>query len=205
MTQGVSMRPAVFLDRDGTLNADLGYVHRKEDWQWLPGVVETLRRLRAAGYCLVVVSNQSGIARGLFARKDLAALESWVNAQLAGRGAAIDAWYHCPHLPEITGPCPCRKPAPGLLLRAAADLGLDLARSWMVGDKMRDVQAGLAAGCRCVLLRAPDATDADPVPAGVDLAPHLAAAGVRILRSAGPLAGKPRGGVIAGLPPRRMP
>lgn len=166
--QGV-LRRAIFLDRDGTLNKDTGYVHRKEDWHWLPGVVEALKRFHAVGYALVVVSNQSGLARGMYDLAALHELEAWINADLEAKGAAIDAWYYCPHLPEITGPCSCRKPAPGLILRAAEEMGLDLARSWMVGDRVRDVEAGLAAGCRCVLLRpAQGGYEADaPVPPGV--------------------------------------
>ena len=116
--QGV-LRRAIFLDRDGTLNKDTGYVHRKEDWHWLPGVVEALKRFHAVGYALVVVSNQSGLARGMYDLAALHELEAWINADLEAKGAAIDAWYYCPHLPEITGPCSCRKPAPGLILRAA--------------------------------------------------------------------------------------
>lgn len=146
-------RRAVFLDRDGTLNEDTGYVHEARAWRWLPGVRETLARLKAAGWLLVVVSNQSGIARGMFDEKALHALEHWVDAQLAPLAANMDAWYFCPHLPDRNGPCECRKPAPGLLLRAAAELDIDLAASWMVGDRLRDVRAGLAAGCRAVLLR----------------------------------------------------
>lgn len=154
MSHVPALRRAVFLDRDGTLNQDSGYVHRQEDWRWLPGVPAALARLKAAGFFLAVVSNQSGIARGLFGEAQLLALEGWVNARLALQGAAIDAWYHCPHLPEISGPCSCRKPAPGMLLRAAREWNLDLAGSWMVGDRLRDVRAGLAAGCRSIWLRA---------------------------------------------------
>ena len=183
MVEGKVLRRAVFLDRDGTLNKDVGYVHRKEDWQWLPGVAEALKRLRAVGYVLVVVSNQSGIARGMFDREALRQLEDWVNTELAAKNAAIDAWYYCPHLPEITGPCECRKPEPGLLLQAARDLDLDLANSWMIGDRVRDVQAGLAAGCQSILLHpeGSDNSDDDDVPDGVAVVPHLPAATVRIL------------------------
>ena len=183
MVEGKVLRRAVFLDRDGTLNKDVGYVHRKEDWQWLPGVAEALKRLRAVGYVLVVVSNQSGIARGMYDREALRLLEEWVNAELTAKNAAIDAWYYCPHLPEITGPCECRKPGPGLLLQAARDLDLDLANSWMIGDRVRDVQAGLAAGCQSILLHpeGSDNSDDDDVPDGVAVVPHLPAATVRIL------------------------
>lgn len=145
-------RRAIFLDRDGTLNHDTGYVHRWEDWRWLPGAPEALARFKAAGWFLVVVSNQSGIARGLFDEEELHALHARVNAQLEPLGAAIDVWRHCPHLPEITGPCVCRKPAPGLLLEAARQWNIDPAASWMIGDRLRDIQAGLAAGCRPILL-----------------------------------------------------
>ena len=183
MSTAEAPRRAIFLDRDGTLNHDTGYIHRKEDWQWLPGVVETLRRFHAVGYLLVVVSNQSGLARGMFSEDDLRALEAWVNEDLAAHNAVIDAWYYCPHLPEVTGPCSCRKPEPGLILQAAVDLNIDLARSWMIGDRVRDMQAGLAAGCSCVLLRPPVGAYEDnvPVPEGVKVVPHLAAAGVHIL------------------------
>ena len=183
MVEGKVLRRAVFLDRDGTLNKDVGYVHRKEDWQWLPGVAEALKRLRAVGYVLVVVSNQSGIARGMYDREALRLLEEWVNEELAAKNAAIDAWYYCPHQAEITGPCECRKPGPGLLLQAARDLDLDLANSWMIGDRVRDVQAGLAAGCQSILLHpeGSDNSDDDDVPDGVAVVPHLPAATVRIL------------------------
>ena len=131
----------------------------------------------------MVVSNQSGLARGMFSEDDLHALEAWVNEDLAAHNAVIDAWYYCPHLPEVTGPCNCRKPEPGLILQAAADLNIDLARSWMIGDRVRDMEAGLAAGCSCVLLRPPVGAYEDnvPVPEGVKVVPHLPAAGVHIL------------------------
>ena len=184
MENAQPLRRAIFLDRDGTLNKDSGYVCRKEDWVWLPGTIQALRRFQAAGYLLVVVSNQSGLARGLYTRDDLAALEAWVNTQLAAQNVTIDAWYYCPHLPEITGPCSCRKPEPGLLLQAARELGIDLAHSWMIGDSLRDVEAGRAAGCKCVLLRPKGKEDAEPVPAmpdGLPVAAHLAGAEVLIL------------------------
>lgn len=186
MLTPADMRKAVFLDRDGTLNEDLGYVYRPEDWHWLPGVIETLRRLHAWGFVLVVVSNQSGIARGLYTLDDLHALEQWVASELIAQGACIDAWYACPHLPEITGTCTCRKPNPGLLLQAAHDLHIDLAHSWMVGDKVRDVLAGIAAGCQCILLRPAGQTSEQdsPVPKNVSIVPHLAAAGIRIMEAA---------------------
>ena len=158
--EGKERRRAIFLDRDGTLNEDLGYVHTPENWRWLPGVPEALARFRAAGWGLVVVSNQSGLARGYFTGAELRALERWVEAELAPLGAAPAAWYHCPHLPEITGPCACRKPLPGLILQACEELAIDPGASWMLGDRERDVAAGLAAGCRAGLVR-PDIDDAE--------------------------------------------
>lgn len=149
-----ALRPAVFLDRDGTLNADLGYVCRPEDVRWLPGVAAALARLRWAGYLLIVVTNQSGIARGYYDVPSMQALHDWMDADLRSQGAHIDAFYHCPHHPDIDGACTCRKPAPGMLLRAADDWFIDLGRSWMIGDKMSDVTAGRAAGCTPILLSA---------------------------------------------------
>jgi D-glycero-D-manno-heptose 1,7-bisphosphate phosphatase len=149
-------RPALFLDRDGTLNVDTGYVDRPDRVHLLPGAAAAVARARARGFLVVVISNQSGIGRGYF---DAAALEA-VNARLrellAGDdpGAVLDALYVCPHAPPVPGqaPCDCRKPAPGLILRAAREHGIDLARSWMVGDKPDDVAAGRAAGTRTVLI-----------------------------------------------------
>ncbi len=140
------MQKAIFLDRDGTLNKDTGYVHRPEDWKWLPFAREALARAQKAGYALIVASNQSGIARGFFTEDDLARLERHIDADLSGIGVTIRGWYHCPHLPEITGPCQCRKPAPGMLLAAQKDLAIDMSQSWMIGDRLRDCEAGLAAG-----------------------------------------------------------
>ena len=154
-----ALRPAVFLDRDGTLNADLGFVSRLEDVRWLPGVAAALARLRWAGYLLIVVTNQSGIARGYYDEQTMQALHEWMDADLRAQGAHIDAFYHCPHHPDLNGACTCRKPSPGMLLRAADDWFIDLERSWMIGDKMRDVIAGRAAGCTPILL-----TTAIPLP-----------------------------------------
>ena len=146
--------PAVFLDRDGTLNRDKGYVHLWADWEWLPGAPEALARLKEAGYKLVVVTNQAGVAKGLYREEAVRELHRLVNQDLAGRGLpALDAFYHCPHHPDYSGPCSCRKPAPGLLRLAAAELGLDPARSFIIGDKLSDTAAGLAAGCRPLLVR----------------------------------------------------
>lgn len=146
-------RGAIFLDRDGTLNCDRGYTHKISEWQWLPGALAAIAAFNQAGWPVVVVSNQSGIARGLYTRAQLAELETWVNNDLAARGLTISGWYYCPHGPNDN--CDCRKPKPGLILNACADLDLDASLSWMIGDRLSDIQAGYAAGCDCALVLNP--------------------------------------------------
>ncbi len=145
-------RPAVFLDRDGTLNREVDYLARPEDLELLPRVGAALRSLAEAGFALVVVTNQSGIARGLFTLTELALIHERLHELLAAQGVELDAIEFCPHHPEFTGPCTCRKPAPGMLLRAVADLDLDPAASWIVGDSERDLAAGRAIGARGILV-----------------------------------------------------
>jgi D-glycero-D-manno-heptose 1,7-bisphosphate phosphatase len=138
--------PAVFLDRDGTLNVEKGYVHLPKDWEWIPGAPEALRRFRRMGYKIVVVSNQSGVARGYYSSRDVEIFHRWIAKECARRGARVDAFYFCPHGPGDG--CACRKPKPGMILRAARKLKIDLSRSWMIGDHVRDVEAGQAAGVK---------------------------------------------------------
>ncbi len=145
-------RRAVFFDRDGTLNVEKNYLYLREDWEWLPGAIEAIRSANELGFEVVVVTNQAGIARGLYSENDLARLHSWVSADLAKFGARVDAYYYCPHHPDFTGPCECRKPQPGLLRQAAKERGIDLSNSYLVGDKFSDVQAALAAGCLPILV-----------------------------------------------------
>jgi len=140
----MSGRAVAFLDRDGVINADRGYVHDIENFEFLPGVPEALRKLRGAGYLLIVVTNQSGIGRGLYSEAKMHELHSYMQAQLAAHGGALDAIYHCPHDP-IQG-CECRKPLPGLLLQAMNDFDIDRKSSFIVGDKPSDLAAGAAAG-----------------------------------------------------------
>ncbi|MDR2367390.1 MAG: D-glycero-beta-D-manno-heptose 1,7-bisphosphate 7-phosphatase [Deltaproteobacteria bacterium] len=145
-------RPAVFIDRDGTLNRDNYYMYRFEDFRWIDGVPEALGRLKRAGLALAVVTNQSGINRNYYTERDVLELHRAIDQDLMAReGVTIDGWYHCPHNPNVEK-CACRKPAPGMLLAAARDLSLDPARSYMVGDKLIDLQAGLAAGVRLPIL-----------------------------------------------------
>jgi D-glycero-D-manno-heptose 1,7-bisphosphate phosphatase len=147
-------RPAVFLDRDGTINVEKEYLHRIEDWEWVPGAIEAIRRINDMGYLVIVVTNQAGVARGYYDEAQLHALHAAVDGLLDVTGAHIDAYYYCPHHPEFgeIRDCQCRKPAPGMLLAAQRDFGIDLSRSFMVGDKAIDVEAGQRAGVSPVLV-----------------------------------------------------
>ncbi|HXD97524.1 MAG TPA: HAD family hydrolase [Candidatus Acidoferrum sp.] len=153
----MTSRPAVFLDRDGTLTEEVGYVNHPSRLRLLPRAAEAIRRLNAAGVAAVVVTNQAGIARGYFSESVLHAVNDALRAQLADAGARLDGLYACMHHPtEGEAPyraqCECRKPKPGLLLRAAAELGLDLTRSTMVGDKASDLVPARAVGADAVLV-----------------------------------------------------
>jgi len=138
-------RAAVFLDRDGTLIDELGYLARPEGVRLFPGAATAVRALNEADLAVVVVTNQSGIARGLFGEPELAAVHARLREELARQGARLDGILHCPHHPDFGAPCACRKPAPGLLLEAARRLGLALGASWLVGDGKRDLEAGWQA------------------------------------------------------------
>ncbi len=143
-------RRAAFLDRDGVINIDRGYVYRAEDFEFVPGVLQGARRFHELGYALVVVSNQSGIGRGLFSESQFHLLSDWMRQKFMAAGAPLSGVYFCPHHPtEARDPylrsCDCRKPAPGMLLSAANDLQLDLRASAMFGDKPSDLEAALAA------------------------------------------------------------
>ncbi|MDY6914579.1 MAG: HAD family hydrolase [Planctomycetota bacterium] len=151
---------AVFLDRDRTLMEDPGYVSDPDSVKLLPGVELALKSLAQAGYKLIVVTNQSGIARGMLTEETLEKIHDELRRQLAERGAHLDAIYYCPHHPDgaLAGyaeDSELRKPKPGMLLKAAAELEIDLDNSWMVGDSGRDIEAGQRAGCRTVRVRTP--------------------------------------------------
>lgn len=150
MSMTASAAPAVFLDRDGTLIEDLGYPRDPERVRLLRGVEEGLQRLRCEGFLLVVVGNQSGIGRGIVSEAEARAVHARFAALLKQRGIALDAVKYCPHAPWEG--CACRKPSPCMLLEAAAELGIDLGASYMVGDKLSDVLAGRRAGCHTILL-----------------------------------------------------
>lgn len=147
---------AIFLDRDGTLNVDHGYVHQIDDFQFIEGSIEALQELKNMGYLLVLVTNQSGIARGYFSEEQFLSLTEWMDWSLADRGVDLDGIYYCPHHPEGQGEfkqdCDCRKPKAGMLLQAIKELNIDPERSFMVGDKIEDLQAGFAAKVRSKVL-----------------------------------------------------
>ena len=178
-------RRAAFLDRDGVINIDRGYVYRPEDFDFVPGVLEGARRLHELDYALVVVSNQSGIGRGFFSETQFHALSDWMRQKFIAAGAPLSGVYFCPHHPteardRYLRSCDCRKPAPGMLLSAANDLQLDLEESAMFGDKRSDLEAALAAGVPMGVLLGTDGRD----PANTDVTDGLATASFRRLDEA---------------------
>jgi D-glycero-D-manno-heptose 1,7-bisphosphate phosphatase len=157
-------RRAIFLDRDGVINAKLPedrYVAHTSEFEFLPGVVHALRTLARLGYVLVVITNQRGIGRGLMTEDQLAAVHDFMREEFRRAGVTLHAVYYCPH--DKTEHCPCRKPEPGLILRAERDLGIDLGSSYMVGDSPSDIGAGKRAGTRTVRITAGDDDTADLV------------------------------------------
>lgn len=145
-------RAAVFLDRDGTLVEDPGFLHRAADVRLLPGTAHGVSRLNRAGYLVVMITNQSGLARGLYDLAAYEAVQRRLTELLAAQGAHLDGTGYCPHHPEVTGPCPCRKPGTRLFENAAAELGIEFRRSWFVGDRLSDVEPAPALGGRGVLV-----------------------------------------------------
>ena len=167
-------RAAVFLDRDGTIIVEAEYLADPERVVLLPGAADALEQLAAMGYALVMVTNQSGIARGLYSEDDFRAVQKRLDTLLAERGIRLDAVLHCPHHPDFTGPCDCRKPALGLYERAAADLDLDLSASVYVGDRVSDVLPAVPAGGAGYLVRTGYGADqAQRVPPGIRVIDQL--------------------------------
>ena len=149
---------AIFLDRDGTLIEEVGHLHRTEDIAIYPEAFAAVRKINRNGALAIVITNQSAIARGLLDDKELAELHGFLQEEFRRKEARIDAFYYCPHHPEAgtgtyTQKCTCRKPQPGMLMRAARELQLEMATSYMIGDKLVDVEAGHRAGCRSVLIK----------------------------------------------------
>ena len=149
---------SVFLDRDGTINREVDHLRRVDELELYYGAAEAIRRLNRAGLKVIIVTNQAGVARGLFSEEQLAEIHHVLQGMLAREGAFVDAIYYCPHHPteglgKYLQACDCRKPNPGSLFQAARDLDIDLKTSFFVGDKRSDLEAGQAAGCRTVLVR----------------------------------------------------
>ena len=149
---------AVFLDRDGTLIEETGYLNSLDRLKLFPYSIDAVRQLNRAGLAVIVVTNQAGIARGIVPEAFLAQAHGVISERMMSGGARVDAYYHCPHHPDgivegLSRACDCRKPQPGLWRRAAEDLGIDLARSFSVGDRWHDVKAARAAGTRSVMVR----------------------------------------------------
>ncbi len=170
------MKWAVFLDRDGTINDEVEYLHEPDDLRLLPGAAQAIRLLNQAAVPAILVTNQAGIGRGYYSETAMCALHRELAARLASRGAHLDAIYHCPHQPDDD--CNCRKPSPGMLLRAAAEHGIDLLRSFVIGDKISDLEAGRRVGSHTILVltgygreewRAVQQGDFNPNHVGADL------------------------------------
>jgi D-glycero-D-manno-heptose 1,7-bisphosphate phosphatase len=190
-----ALRPALFLDRDGTINVDTIHVARADSVRLIPGAAAAIARINAAGMPVIVVSNQSGIGRGLFTVAEYEEVRARINELLAAAGAHVLATYYCPHNPEATPACDCRKPAPAMYRQAAEEHDIDLAKSWYVGDRLRDIQPAKLFGGHGILVPR-DTTPAGDVVASRDsfaISTNLDSAVNRIL-AAVPLSTPPQGG-----------
>lgn len=181
------MRRAIFLDRDGTINVEKEYLYRAEEFEFVNGAPQAVRLLNEAGFFVVVVTNQSGVARGYYSEGDVEALHRHIDSELWKAGAWVDAWFYCPHHLQGNGhyalACNCRKPLPGMLLDAAQQFGIDLEASVMIGDKLDDIKAGIAAGCRSILVRTGyGAADEFRVPVGTEVYDNLLEAAQALTR-----------------------
>jgi len=175
-----TLRKAAFLDRDGVINIDHGYTYQAEHFDFIDGVFDACKHLQQLGYLLIVVTNQSGIARGYYSEQDFAVLTSWMKQQFAANGVRIDGVYYCPHhIEKGQAPydidCDCRKPNPGMLNQAIREFGIDPAQSLMIGDKAADMHAAAAAGVgRKILVRSGQALDAADLESADDVWESLA-------------------------------
>lgn len=176
---GAAVVSAAFLDRDGTIIRDAGYLATARGVELLPGAAEAIRLLNGAGVPVVIVTNQSGIGRGFYTEAEFGAVQSELDRQLAGAGARVDAVFHCPHAPEQR--CPCRKPGSGMYREAAARLGVDLERALYAGDRASDVEPAVLLGGVGLLVAGPDGTYDDRAPSSCVRAPDLFTGVHRIL------------------------
>ncbi len=181
-----SVRRAVILDRDGTLNEEVGYLHRIEDVVWVPGAIEAVRRLNEAGLLVIVATNQAGVARGYYPEEDVGTVHQYMQLELLTAGARIDAFYYSPYHPfgsveKYRADSSCRKPGTGMLERAMQEWEFDPALSFMVGDKNSDIEAGRAMGMTTVLVRTGYGREAEPDTEADYVEDDLSAAVDRIL------------------------
>lgn len=164
-------RPALFLDRDGVVNREIGYLYRPDQVEFTPGIFDLCRHAQAKGFALIIITNQSGIARQLYSEADFQSLMNWMTEEFLHQDVRVDGYYFCPHHPEYgVGPyrkeCEDRKPQPGMILKAATDHELDLKRSFLIGDRCSDIQAGAAAGIpNLILVRGTEAAACPAIPA----------------------------------------
>ncbi|HNW51873.1 MAG TPA: HAD family hydrolase [Prolixibacteraceae bacterium] len=140
------MNKGLFLDRDGVVNQEINYLHRIEDVVFIDGIFEICRFYQKNGFQLFIITNQAGIAKGYYKEEDFWSLTAWMNEEFKKKGIVITKVYHCPHHPNFTGDCNCRKPNPGMILKARQEFDLDLSRSILIGDKLSDIEAGQNAG-----------------------------------------------------------
>lgn len=157
----MSKRPALFLDRDGVINVEKNYLHKIEDFEFIDGIFELCKKYQKLGYKIIVVTNQSGIARGYYNENDFEQLTAWMVEAFREKGIVIDGVYHCPHHPDVSGACSCRKPEPGMLIDAAKEHAIDLANSILVGDSERDIVAAHRVGVKESYLYSQEATQSE--------------------------------------------
>ncbi|MCK5356260.1 MAG: D-glycero-beta-D-manno-heptose 1,7-bisphosphate 7-phosphatase [Methyloprofundus sp.] len=139
------MKKALFLDRDGVINREKNYLYKIADFEFIDGLFSTCQYFQEQGYLLIIITNQAGIARGKYTENDFACLNDWMLKQFSNQGILISKVYYCPHHPEFSGECHCRKPNPGMILQAQQAFDLDLSKSILIGDKKGDIQAGINA------------------------------------------------------------
>lgn len=142
------MKRALFLDRDGVINKEINYLYRKEDFIFIDGILDICKFYQERGFVLIVITNQAGIAKGYYSEEDYKKLTDWMIAEFLRKGITISRVYHCPHFPEITGECNCRKPNPGMILQAKEEFGIDLQDSILIGDKQSDFDAAINSGIK---------------------------------------------------------
>jgi D-glycero-D-manno-heptose 1,7-bisphosphate phosphatase len=140
------MNKALFIDRDGVINVDKVHVFRKEEFEFTGGIFDLCSKYSEKGYLILVITNQAGIAKGIYREDDFLKLTDWMTGQFAERGIKISKVYHCPHHPDFTGPCACRKPEPGMIIQAIKDFDLDISQCILIGDNDSDLEAGRRAG-----------------------------------------------------------